>query len=51
MEQEQSDLEEKRKSILKRLLDAMFGRRPATDDEVHGYVRLLGDLNKRLGKA
>jgi hypothetical protein len=43
-----SDLREERKSILKWLFDASFGRLVATAHEIGRAIFLLGSINRRL---
>jgi hypothetical protein len=44
-----SDQEEKR-SIVRWLLDVLFGRREATHEEIGGAIHRFGTVRKRLGE-
>ena len=39
------EIQEERRGIVRFLLDVGFGRRTATEDEVHGAVHRMGTLN------
>lgn len=43
-------LEEERKGILRRLFDAAFGRRDATEEEIGKNIHRLGTVDRRLRK-
>jgi hypothetical protein len=45
-----SDAEEEERSIIAWLFDALFGRSPATEDDVGDAIHRLGDVKQRRAR-
>jgi hypothetical protein len=43
------DWKEEQRSVLTRLVDSVFERREASEDQANHDIHLLGTVNKRLG--
>jgi hypothetical protein len=43
-----NDLEEERQGIISWLLDALFGRREASKDDIERSIHRIGTINRRL---
>lgn len=42
------DWQEEQRGVLGRLFDALFGRRDASDDDIHSDIHWLGTVNRHL---
>lgn len=50
MNNDEEELREEKRGIVRWLLDVAFGRKEDSENEEYQKVRRLGDLNRKLGE-